>query len=290
MRCLLVDDEPGIREGLAALLRRKGHSVVTAGDGAAAAQALADGEFEVVVTDWRLPDGTAERYLAGCRVPVVAISGHPEEVTAPVAEVLTKPVAPAELLGVLARLTGERPAASGEGLAAAPERPLPRDVQRIAEAFCREVAGSTLVDDGTFVTLRGALLDLARLPALQQLGGDLRVQRSDGRCLVALRLCRDGRPDPGMAVVALGEPWPLRERLAIDCQAAVGTPTELARFADALERARCVRAAGVAVHFLNLPDAFRVWAGSHGRDPELPMLGQVGPRLPALFVDLWSNP
>ena len=50
MKCLLVDDEPGIREGLAMLLRRRGFEVTTAGDCAAAAAALDAQNFDVVVT------------------------------------------------------------------------------------------------------------------------------------------------------------------------------------------------------------------------------------------------
>jgi DNA-binding NtrC family response regulator len=48
---LLVDDEPGIREGLAMLLRRRGFEVHTAGDCATAAERLANQTFDVVVTD-----------------------------------------------------------------------------------------------------------------------------------------------------------------------------------------------------------------------------------------------
>jgi CheY-like chemotaxis protein len=235
MRCLLVDDEPGIREGLAALLRRKGHEVVTAGDGAAAQQALAAGGFDVVVTDWRLPDGTAQRFLLDCRVPVVAISGHPEEVDAEVAQVLTKPVAPAHLLAVLTELTAggvpSAPAASVAQVVAA----LPADVRRLVETF-QSLVGGECSDDGAFVVLQAELADSGHLPALQRLGGDLQLLSRDGRRHVRLRLYRDGRPEVGMPVVAADAPR------------------------------------------------------SHGRGHELPMQAKVGPRLPALYADLWSNP
>jgi two-component system response regulator HydG len=54
---LLVDDEPSARATMALLLRRRGHRVSEAADVGAAAKALADTAFEVVVTDLRMPDG-----------------------------------------------------------------------------------------------------------------------------------------------------------------------------------------------------------------------------------------
>lgn len=295
MRCLLVDDEPGIREGLAALLRRKGHQVVTAGDGAAAGAALAHDTFDVVVTDWRLPDGTARTFLAQCRVPVVAISGHPEEVDADVAEVLTKPVAPAHLFEVLTGLTAGAAAppatarASAASEAASDLAALPADVRRLAAAF-RALVGGELCDDGPFVVLRGELADRSQLTALQALGGDLQVLVRGAQEHVQLRLCRDGRPHLDLPVVAAGQPWPVRGEFAVDFAASGTTAADCAEFAGHLERAARRRAAGATVHFLNLPAAFREWARSHGREHELPMQAVVGPRLPALFADLWSNP
>ncbi|MFN6147189.1 MAG: response regulator [Planctomycetota bacterium] len=112
MKLLLVDDEDGIREGLALLLRRRGHDVRTAADCAAARSALAD-EFDAVVTDWRLPDGVAGDFLALARCPVLAISGHPDEIGGDhaFADVLTKPVLPARLAAALAALAPAPPAA-----------------------------------------------------------------------------------------------------------------------------------------------------------------------------------
>ena len=72
MRCLLVDDEPGIREGLAMLLRRRGYEVQTAGDCAEARARLDAQSFDIVVTDWRLPDGFASSFVDGCPCPVLA--------------------------------------------------------------------------------------------------------------------------------------------------------------------------------------------------------------------------
>ncbi|HZR84259.1 MAG TPA: sigma-54 dependent transcriptional regulator [Candidatus Binatia bacterium] len=58
---LIADDEPGVRESLAEVLRDAGYEVETAPDGAAALAALEKRDFAVVVTDLRMPgaDGLA---------------------------------------------------------------------------------------------------------------------------------------------------------------------------------------------------------------------------------------
>ncbi len=65
MNLLLVEDEPGIRDGLATYLRLRGHVVHTAGRVAEAVQLAAQHAFDLVVSDWRLPDGTAGELLRG---------------------------------------------------------------------------------------------------------------------------------------------------------------------------------------------------------------------------------
>jgi two-component system response regulator PilR (NtrC family) len=52
---LVADDEPGIRESLAEVLRDAGYRVETAADGTAALAALEANDFSVVVTDLRMP-------------------------------------------------------------------------------------------------------------------------------------------------------------------------------------------------------------------------------------------
>ena len=103
MKCLLVDDEDGIRDGLAALLRLRGHEVRTAADRRSALAMLHDQTFDVLLTDWRLPDGDAADLIATATCPVVAASGHPEEVRGGdrLFAVLQKPIAPARLFCVL---------------------------------------------------------------------------------------------------------------------------------------------------------------------------------------------
>ena len=284
MRCLLVDDEPGIREGLALLLRRKGHEVHTAGDCASAAARLAESDFDQVITDWRLPDGTAAGFLAACGCPVIAISGHPEEVQAHAAirDVLQKPVAPARLIALLA--ASEAPAEPGP-------RPLPRDVQEVIDRAlaCLPAAATELVDDGAFVVLRAPLpaegSDDSVLDRLADLGGDLRVLAPGGRALLELRLCRDGRPEAGMPVVAPAEPWPEHGAFAVDFH---GVDPAAVDFGRCLDRAVECRGRGVLVHFLNVPDALLSWASCQGRAHDMPMRAKVGPRLPAVLQDLWS--
>lgn len=55
-RVLVVDDEPSMRQMLSFALRREGYEVATADDGRAALQALQDGQFDVVITDVRMPE------------------------------------------------------------------------------------------------------------------------------------------------------------------------------------------------------------------------------------------
>jgi two-component system response regulator PilR (NtrC family) len=57
-RALIVDDEPDIRELLSMTLERLDVDTRVAGDVAAARRALEEGEFELCLTDLRLPDGS----------------------------------------------------------------------------------------------------------------------------------------------------------------------------------------------------------------------------------------
>ncbi|MFO1076863.1 MAG: response regulator [Planctomycetota bacterium] len=280
MKLLLVDDEPGIREGLAALLRRKGHEVATAGDGARAAAALAAGEFDAVVTDWRLPDGPASRFLGRCRCPVVAMSGHPEEVEHPaLCAVLPKPVAPSTLVATLAEVVLPTPAPDATA-------PLPGDVAALVATAERLLGpGTCTIDDGAFVRLSAPLRDDTALSGLAALGGDHRVLARGGAPIVEIRWCRDGRPDPTMPVAGPDGRWPDAAEFAVDFHDTAVSP---AAFAACLDRAVAERGRGRTVHFLNVPAALLSWATDQGRTHDMPMKAPVGPRLPAVLADLWS--
>ncbi len=80
-RILIVDDEPSIRKVLGAQLRRLGHEVDSAEDGAAAIARLQDEPFHAVVSDLKMPhvDGLqllrwATEHLPG--LPVILITAH----------------------------------------------------------------------------------------------------------------------------------------------------------------------------------------------------------------------
>jgi DNA-binding NtrC family response regulator len=53
---LLVEDEPGIQLAIRGLLRRDGHDTRVASTGSEAAELLAEGSFDLVLTDLSLPD------------------------------------------------------------------------------------------------------------------------------------------------------------------------------------------------------------------------------------------
>src|SRR5262245_44386286 len=109
MLVLLVEDEPGIREGLAAFLRLKGHVVRAAGSCREGLALLQAETFDAVVTDWRLGDGTGAEVARASAAPVLVMSGWLEEVEGLAATaVLRKPVAPHQLAVELDRLVEQQ--------------------------------------------------------------------------------------------------------------------------------------------------------------------------------------
>jgi CheY-like chemotaxis protein len=61
---LLVDDEPSIVRGLAALLRQRGYEVLTAQSGSAAVRIAAGQRVDVAVIDYHIPDWRGDVVLA----------------------------------------------------------------------------------------------------------------------------------------------------------------------------------------------------------------------------------
>src|SRR5262249_5596690 len=79
LRVLLVEDNKDTLRYLSAMLSRRGHDVRTAATLADALRAAAGNEFDVLVSDIELPDGTGLELMARLRddgtVPGIALSG-----------------------------------------------------------------------------------------------------------------------------------------------------------------------------------------------------------------------
>jgi DNA-binding NtrC family response regulator len=116
---LIADDEPGVRESLAEVLRDAGHSVRTAPDGQAALDALEREDFAIVVTDLRMPgaDGVAVLRRARELSPqtvVLVMTAHGtietavEALRAGAADYLLKPVVFDDLIAKVERILEHR--------------------------------------------------------------------------------------------------------------------------------------------------------------------------------------
>ena len=86
-RVLAVDDEPDFLEIYAEVLGGAGYGVETAATGREAVVALARGEFDLVVSDIRMPDLDGIRLLRSVRerdldLPVILVTGSPSLETA----------------------------------------------------------------------------------------------------------------------------------------------------------------------------------------------------------------
>ena len=125
LRVLLVEDHEDTREILHRLLTRWGHTITTAACVEQARQKIADGSYDLMLSDVGLPDGTGLEVVAALRAksgaPAVAMSGFGMEADrersreAGFDDHIVKPVTPAVLRAVLGRViaqtaTQDRPA------------------------------------------------------------------------------------------------------------------------------------------------------------------------------------
>jgi signal transduction histidine kinase/CheY-like chemotaxis protein len=113
-RCLVVDDDPHVRQLISDILTNAGHVVVMAVDGADGVEKFkTDTSFEVVVTDLAMPKLNGLQLARHCKtlrpaVPVVMLTGWGMLLTEDelsehgVDEVLSKPVRMDQVLGALA--------------------------------------------------------------------------------------------------------------------------------------------------------------------------------------------
>ena len=289
MDVLVVDDEVGIREGMASFLRLKGHRVLTAGTSADALALLDSESFDAVVTDWQLADANASAVVHRATVPCFVISGHPDAVpeSGEMVRVLAKPVLPDRLRAMLEEHVVVPAAAqhrSGSPATRVGDYPVDT-VDRIE--LVRQLCGPVVVfDDGEFVAISADLPDESTLALLEPLGGDLRVTTPFGSPRVELRLFRDGRPDGIAATVAPSDDWESATGpVAIDFDREECHP---AAFLALLDRVAASRQSGRDVCLLNVPHSLRLCVEALGRSSALPKRPVSGPCLPEVLSQLWS--
>ena len=205
---LVADDEAGIRESLAEILRDAGYAVETAADGAAALEAIDAHDFAVVITDLRMPgaDGLAVlrklRDVAPQTVPLVmtahgSIESAVEALRGGAADYILKPVVFDDVLAKVARILEHRQLAwQTQMLRREVERDL-EDSVLLFRAGCDRGRDRRVGHPG----LPELLADCVEVgEELLQLGGELRVSRDpapriDGPARV------DGDDDRGDHVV-----------------------------------------------------------------------------------------
>ncbi len=285
---LFVEDEDGIREGLASFLRLKGCHVETAASCAEGLSKLAAQDFDLVVTDWHLGDGLGKSIIQACSCPVLVASGVPEEVGKGLGdndqqiEIIRKPMLPTDLLGRIQELAAVQ---------SPPPVDLPQDAKdRVALLRCLASDPNKLQihDDGSMLCIEAPLRadweDL--LPCLGSIGGDLRVLDREGESWLEQRFYKNGCPDGVNLLVSPTQAWPAGEEpLAVDFHS---SEISLLDFQKAVATAQKHNGSGRDVYFLNVPHYLRMFMEISGKPHDMPKRGVVGPRLPELLAELWK--
>ena len=118
-KILIVDDDADLRTLFGLGFLRRGHSIVVAGDGAAALECIVTHAPDLIITDITMPVMDGLELLRRLRadgpptLPVVVVSAHAEQRAAAIAAdaFLVKPVALRQLVEVAEGLLAERQAA-----------------------------------------------------------------------------------------------------------------------------------------------------------------------------------
>jgi DNA-binding response OmpR family regulator len=117
---LVIEDMAGVRHTIDTMLKRAGHTVTVALDGAAGLELLKQRRFDLIITDILMPDVDGMEVLVRLsemptRPPVIAMSGGGAGVSADAAlkvaklksdVFMQKPFEKAELLAAVDRLLG----------------------------------------------------------------------------------------------------------------------------------------------------------------------------------------
>ncbi len=111
-KILCVDDEPHVVTLKCAILEAAGHDVTASMSAHDAIQKLQAGDYDAVVTDWRLGDANGRAVVQAAKshssMPVVVVSGYVAEAfqaAEPLADLyLEKPVNPEELVTIVNEL------------------------------------------------------------------------------------------------------------------------------------------------------------------------------------------
>jgi len=139
-RILVIDDDPGLAEVLGILLERDGYEVSQAPTRKNALALLEQREFDLVITDLKLPDGTGLDVIAGVRarrprLPIIMITSYSsmesaiDALRAGASDYVIKPFKNEELLRAISRalsdprtVRGARPLAIEEYIREVVER------------------------------------------------------------------------------------------------------------------------------------------------------------------------
>jgi CheY-like chemotaxis protein len=113
-RILVVDDEAMVLESIRMTLASCGFQVATAGSGREALAKLSSANYELVVTDRKMPGMTGEQLAVDIkaqwpRIPVIMLTGFPPDNTPEAVDaILQKPFSTPDLRGLIERLTKPR--------------------------------------------------------------------------------------------------------------------------------------------------------------------------------------
>ena len=111
-RILMVDDQPSVREAIALLLSLDEHIIVEAADGAEALTLFKQGQFDLVITDFEMPQMKGDELATRIKQarpaqPVLMITAYAEQLRrsdSPVDALLEKPFHLEDLRRVIAEL------------------------------------------------------------------------------------------------------------------------------------------------------------------------------------------